>query len=96
MCSKEDYPSLCRANICDIDGNIVRVKYVDFPGEDQLSIKSLRNVDSFLANEAKLLLESPVCSYLDNVDLDVLKFIDELVQEKAKMTVVSETMNILI
>lgn len=90
LCSKEGHSGLCRAVVKEVrQGNVVSVKYVDYPGEDVLTIKSLRNVDYFLSEQPSALLMSPDIWYLNNLNMDAINFLTELVGRKEKAVVVS-------
>lgn len=90
LCSKEGLAGLCRAIVKEVkQSNVVTVKYVDYPGEDVLTVKSLRNVDDFLSKQPSALLMSPDIWYLNNLNMDALNFITELVGRKEKGAVVS-------
>lgn len=91
LCSNESLVGLCRANITEVkQSNVVTVKYVDYPGEDTLTLKSLRNVDDYLSKQPAALLLSPELSYLENLNVAAKNFINEIISRKEKAIVVRQ------
>lgn len=89
LCSKEAHSGLCRSVVMDVkQSNVVSVKYVDYFGEDVLTVKSLRNVDEYLAKQPAALLVSPEIPYLEHLDIVATNFITELIGRKEKAIVV--------
>ncbi|KAJ8942353.1 hypothetical protein NQ314_010087 [Rhamnusium bicolor] len=73
LCSKDGLVGLYRAVVTKKEsGSVVSVKYIDFPGEDDLSVKSLRNIDEYLANEPTSIILSPEYKVLNNMEEKVL------------------------
>ncbi|CAG9834527.1 unnamed protein product [Diabrotica balteata] len=88
ICAKDGAPNLCRAVVLKIDSpTIATVTYLDYPGEEKLSIKSLRNVDDYLAKEPICLLFTPEIKLLDSISDVGLNYIQTLIEQKSKVTV---------
>ncbi|XP_072388051.1 uncharacterized protein [Diabrotica undecimpunctata] len=88
ICAKDGAPNLCRAVVFKIDSpTVATVTYLDYPGEEKLSIKSLRNVDDYLAKEPICLLFTPKIKLLDSISDVGLNYIQTLIEQKSKVTV---------
>ncbi|KAJ8925333.1 hypothetical protein NQ315_009163 [Exocentrus adspersus] len=89
LCSKDGFAGLFRAVVLNKENDsIVTVKYIDFPGEDDLSIKSLRNVDEFLANEPSTVMKTPEYKYLEELTEKGVEYLLTICQNKQKFTVI--------
>nr|CAI5838101.1 unnamed protein product [Callosobruchus analis] len=67
----------------------IQISYIDFPGEDILGVKSLRNVDEDLANYPALMTVSPIYAVLESGISLALEYVDHLIQDKAKLRLIS-------
>ncbi|CAG9860756.1 unnamed protein product [Phyllotreta striolata] len=89
LCSKDGLPNLCRGVVQNkVSPTIVTVKYLDCPGEDQLSVKSLRNVDDYLAAQGCTLLMTPKMEFINDSLDNHVEFISRLFENKEKATIV--------
>ncbi|KAG5876468.1 hypothetical protein JTB14_010157 [Gonioctena quinquepunctata] len=89
LCSRDSLPNLYRAVIKKKTSAVaVTVKYLDYIGEDQLAIKSLRNVDEYLATQPVTLLSSPESKMLENLGPKALDFVTNLLEKKEKAKIV--------
>lgn len=89
LSSKDGFAGLFRAVVVKQDNSlIVTVKYIDFPGEADLSVKSLRNVDEFLAAEPATILITPEFKCLENLTEQATEYILTICQNKEKFKLV--------
>ncbi|XP_050504540.1 uncharacterized protein LOC114333462 isoform X2 [Diabrotica virgifera virgifera] len=89
ICAKDGAPNLCRAVVLKVDSpTIATVTYLDYPGEEKLAIKSLRNVDDYLAKEPICLLFTPEIKVLESLSDVSLNYIQTLIEQKSKVSVV--------
>ncbi|VEN37382.1 unnamed protein product [Callosobruchus maculatus] len=80
-----------RATVVSKEGAAcIQISYIDFPGEDTLAVKSLRNVDEHLANYPALMTMSPIFTALQSGTSSALEYVDQLIQDKAKLRLVIE------
>ncbi|CAH1111312.1 unnamed protein product [Psylliodes chrysocephalus] len=89
LCSKDGMPNLCRGVVKKkVSPTIVTVKYLDYSGEDQLSVKSLRNIDDRLAREPCTLLYTPELPVISSLTDKSLNYLEGLFEKKEKAVVV--------
>ncbi|CAH1117114.1 unnamed protein product [Phaedon cochleariae] len=89
LCSIDGLPNLHRAIVTDEprDG-VVSVRYLDYMGENQMTVKSLRNVDDFLASHPLCMLTTPECQLLEDLSPKAAECIAQLVEKKTKVKMV--------
>ncbi|XP_074035782.1 uncharacterized protein isoform X2 [Leptinotarsa decemlineata] len=88
LCCKDGLSSLYRAVVSKKTSDAATVRYLDYPGEEQLSINSLRNVDDFLASQPTCLLRSPEFESLDKLGPKGSEYVFQLLSQKEKVKVV--------
>lgn len=86
LCSKECL--VVRAKVIKVQNKAITLKYIDFTGEEILSLNSLRNVDATIANEPCLLLKTPEFKLLKTIKNDKMnEYLNNLITTLAKLTV---------
>ncbi|XP_057652384.1 uncharacterized protein LOC130891580 isoform X2 [Diorhabda carinulata] len=89
LASKDGLPDLCRAVVIKKQSSVqVTIEYLDYAGSENLSIKSLRNVDEYLASQPITLLLTPDIEVINKISETGIDFIVALIEKKEKANVV--------
>uniref|UniRef100_V5H027 Tudor domain-containing protein n=1 Tax=Anoplophora glabripennis TaxID=217634 RepID=V5H027_ANOGL len=89
LSSKDGFAGLFRAVVVKLDNDlIVTVKYIDFPGEADLSVKSLRNIDDFLAAEPATILVTKEFKGLEDMNEEAAEYVSTICQNRGKFKVI--------